>query len=346
MDNNTTYIDNFVSNKINSEEWTQYHPKPKEGKKALPKNYHYFKKKLYAEKSRSFLLLSLRYDDEEDIFRLRINGSLKKWYLNGNTLEELTKTQYEKCYKKIAEKIGVLYEDLCLARNTKIESGITICLKTKFWDLLKCFVWYKDFERVEESNTTLYFRGKCYSFILYEKEIEIKSKNHYHKGRFIKADKPIQVTNSYLRFEVKVNSVCGVSFYKEKANTVEKIIQNWDEIIIQIQKFFESIEFIDFNEAEVEFENMTFSELKKFLTTEGIKTFGIYKIVDLLNKINTGTNKTKYRNEIFSLLRSHISTNLDLREELLYEFEKKINSLIYNKLNPYSYSNKLLMEEN
>ncbi|PKB17023.1 hypothetical protein [Flavobacterium sp. 5] len=345
MDNNTTYIDNYVTNRINVEEWIQYHPKPKEGKKALPKNYHYFRKKLYAEKSRSFLLLSLRYDDEEDIFRLRINGSLKKWYLNGNTLEELTKPQYEECYKKIAKKIDVLYEDLLLGRNTKIESGITIRLKIKFNDLLKCFVWYKDFERVEESDTTLYFRGKYYSFILYEKEIEIKSKNRYHKGRFIKADKPIQVTNSYLRFEVKVNSVCGVSFYKEKANTVGKIIQHWDEIIIQIQKFFERIEFINFNEAKVELENMTFSELKKFFMTEGFKTFGIYKIIDLLNKIKTGTNKTKYRNEIFSLLRSHISTNLSLREELLYEFEKKINNLIYNKLNTYSNSNKLLIED-
>ena len=345
MDNNTTYIDNFISTRNRVKEWTEYFPKPKEGKKPLPKKYNYFRRRLYSERGNSFLLLSLRYDDEEDIFRLRINGSLKKWYFNGNTLDNLTLPQYETCMKRIALETGITYDDMLEGRNTKIESGVTICLKAKFKDLLKCFVWYKDFEREEKSDTTLYFRGKFYSFILYEKAIEIKSKSHYRNGRYIRADKPSKITNTYLRFEVKVNSVCGVSFYKENANTVEKIIENWNEIILQIQSFFESIEFINFEDAKQEFENMTYSELKKFLMVVAIKSLGFQKVFELFNKIDTGTNKTKYRNEIFSLLRSFVSDNIALREELLYEFENKINSLLYNKINSYSNSNNTLIEE-
>lgn len=345
MDNNTTYIDNFITTRNRIKEWTEYFPKPKEGKKPLPEKYNYFKRRLYSEKGNSFLLLSLRYDDEEDIFRLRINGSLKKWYFNGNTLDNLTLPQYETCMKRIALETGISYDDMLQGRNTKIESGVTTCLKTKFKDLLKCFVWYKDFERVEKNDTTLYFRGKFYSFILYEKEIEIKSKSHYRKGRFIRADKPFEFTKTYLRFEVKVNSVCGVSFYKEKANTVEKIIENWNEIILQIQSFFESIEFINFEDAKQEFEKMTYSELKKFLMVVAIKFLGFQKVIELFNKIDTGSNKTKYRNEIFSLLRSFVSDNIALREELLFEFEKKIVSLLYNKINTYSNSNNTLIEE-
>ena len=32
MDNNTTYIDNFISTRNRVKEWTEYFPKPKEGK--------------------------------------------------------------------------------------------------------------------------------------------------------------------------------------------------------------------------------------------------------------------------------------------------------------------------
>lgn len=346
MDNNTTYIDDFKTDRNKVKEWTEYFPKAKECKKPLPENYNYFRRRLYSEKSKSFLLLSLRYDDEEDIFRLRITGSVKKWFLNGNTLEDLTKPKFEDCYKKISKKIGVLHDDMLGGRNTKIESGITIELKTKFINLLKSFIWYKDFDRVEENDTTIYFRGKFYSFILYEKQIEIKSKNHYHRGKYIRTDKPTEFTKTYLRFEVKVNSVCGVKFYKEKANTVGKIIENWDEIINQIQVFFEDIEFVNMNSAVREFKNGTFPELKKYTMFKEIKNFGLPNYLKLFKKeVQSGSNVTKYRNEIFSLFRSHVIEDISLREELLFEFERKINSLIYNKLNITSNNNNLLIDE-
>ncbi|WP_294962698.1 hypothetical protein [uncultured Flavobacterium sp.] len=340
VDNITIYIDNYITGRSSKREWCQYVPKVKEGKKPLPKKYHYFRRRLYNNKRNSFLLLSLRYDDTKDIFRLRINGSVKKWYLNGNTLEDLTKPQYEDCIKTIAEKIATPYSELLNSRNTKIETGFTICLKAKFTDLLKNFVWYKNFERIEEDETTIYFRGEYYSFILYEKNIEIKSKNRTVKNDCIATEKPINFTKSYLRFEVKVNRICGVTFYKEKANTTNKVITNWNEIVQQIQTYFKDIEFLDLDVNIDNPENITFSELKKYLIFIGIKFFGLEKVLELFNKINTGTNKTKYRNEIFSLIRSFTPPNIVLREELLCEFESKINTLSYNKHNSYSYYNK------
>lgn len=346
MDNNTTYIDDFITTRNRVKEWTQYFPKRKKNKKPLPKKYHYFKRRLYAEKGNSFLFLSLRYDDNEDIFRLRINGSLKKWYFNGNTLDNLTLPQYINCMKRIALETGITYDDILGGRNTKIESGVTICLKTKFKDLLKCFIWHSGFDRVEENETTLYFRSSFYSFILYEKLIEIKSKNHYRNGRFIRTDKPSEFTKTYLRFEVKVNSVSGVKFYEEKANSVAKIIENWDEIILQMQTFFKGIEFIDVNGAEKGFKNGTFPQFKKYTLFKQIKDFGLHNYIKLFKKeVRSGSNVTKYRNEIFSLFRSQVVEDIDLREELLFEFEKKINGLLYNKINSYSNSNNTLIEE-
>lgn len=340
MDNNTTYIDNYITTRTHIREWNQYYPKVKEGKKPLPKKYHYFRKRLYSEKSTLFLFLSIRYDDEEDIFRLRINGSLRKWYFNGNTLEDLILPQYIDCMRKIAERVGITYTDMLGGRNTKIESGLTVALNAKFEDLLKCFIYYKDFERIAENDTTLYFRGKFYSFILYEKEIEINSKCRHNKSY-----EPIENTKSSLRFEVKVNSVSGVKFYKENANSVRKVIENWNLIVNRINESFMSIQFIDFMETEIEFEKITFSQLKKYFIIIGMKSIGLQSTFEKFKKVRNGTNITKNRDEIFSLLRSHSSPKTKLREELLTEIEKKINSLLYNKLNITSNSNNLLIYE-
>ncbi|MFN3967755.1 hypothetical protein [Flavobacterium sp.] len=341
MDNNTFYLHHFEtkSNIVRKQwKWNEYIPKVKEGKKSLPKKYHYFRRKLYNDKGKCFLVLSLRYDDMEDVFRLRINGSLRNWFFNENSIKNLTKPQYIDCNKKIAEKLGISYEVLIKAKNTKIESGITIRLKTEYKNLLKCFVWYKNFKRVEERDTSLYFRGKFYDFILYEKNIQIKSKYRFARNKFTRA-KTTEIEESYLRFEVKVKAVSGVTFYKKNAGTIEKVIENWDTIIIQIQQYFENIKFIDMNASEKEFNNISASELKKYLMFKGIRENGMYKTIDLLNKINLGTNITKYRNEIFSLYQSYILSDIDLRQELLDEFVSKINSLIYNKVNISSKKN-------
>ena len=111
IDNLTYYIENFTTCRNKVPEWREYFPKPKEGKKPLPEYYHYFKRIVYSRKNRAFLVLSLRYDANKDIFRLRINGSIRKWYFGGNTRNDLSKLQFLVSIKLLSNKIGISVQD-------------------------------------------------------------------------------------------------------------------------------------------------------------------------------------------------------------------------------------------
>ena len=246
MDNFTIYIFNFNSSKLelnNYYYWEEYIPKFKELKKPIPKEYHYFKKKLYNDKGKCSLFLSLRYDDLKNTSRLRINGSLKNWYFGENSKKNLTRTEYMKCIKSIARKIGVETKTLIQAKITKIECGITVKTNSNSSNFIDNFIWYKGFERIKEKESTLYFRGKSYDLILYDKLAEIiakskKIRNNVVKNNFISS-------GNFFRFEVKVKKVSGINFYKQHANSVGKVIKNWDKILFKTQTTFKAIEYID-----------------------------------------------------------------------------------------------------
>lgn len=339
MDNFTIYIFNFKSSKPEFNNyfiWEEYKPKATELKKALPSEYHYFKKRLYSDKGKRSLFLSLRYDDVKNTSRLRINGSLKNWYFGENSKKNLTRTEYMKCIKSIARKIGVETKILIQAKITKIECGITVKTNSNSTKFIDNFIWYKGFERIKEKESTLYFRGKFYDLILYDKLAEIIAKSKKIRNNVIK--NKFMSSGNFFRFEVKVKKVSGTNFYKQHANSVGKIIKNWDKILFKMQTTFKVIEYIDINarEKEINFKKLSISDYNKYLKFKGIKGNGLLNIISELKEMNLKTNSTKYRNEKFNLYRSHINSDLVIENELRDNLQQEIINLMYNKSNIYS----------
>lgn len=344
MDNFTFYIFNFNSSKPelnNYSYWEEYIPKFKELKKPIPKEYHYFKKRLYNDRGKCSLFLSLRYDDIKNTSRLRINGSLKNWYFGENSKNNLTRKQYMECIKKLSKKIGVETKVLIQAKITKIECGVTVKTNSNSIKLIDNFIWYKSFERIKEKESTLYFRGKFYDLILYDKLAEIIAKSKEMKKKPVK-NKPNPLTEHFIRFEVKVKKVSGIDFYKRNANTVGKIIKNWDKLLYKIQSSYKNIEYVDIDakEKEVNFKKLPISKYNKYLQFKGIKEKGLYEVIDELKIMDLKTNITKYRNEKFNLFRSHVNSNVEIENELSDSFQREIINLMYNKSNIYSNINK------
>lgn len=339
MDNLTIYIFNFSSSKPhlnNYCNWEEYIPKFKELKKPIPKEYHYFKKKLYNDKGKCSLFLSLRYDDLKNTSRLRINGSLKNWYFGENSKNNLTRKQYMECIKKIAKKIGVEIKVIIQAKITKVECGVTVKTNYHSSKFIDNFIWYKSFERIKEKKSTLYFRGKFYDIILYDKLAEIIAKSKKIRNNVVK--NKFMSSGNFFRFEVKVKKVSGINFYKQHANSVGKVIKNWDKILFQMQTTFKAIEYIDINarEKEINFKKLSISDYNKYLKFKGIKGSGLLNIISELKEMNLKTNSTKYRNENFNLFRSHINSNLAIENELKDNLHREIINLMYNKSNIYS----------
>lgn len=339
-DNPTLYIDNYETTRNKVREWSPYQPKPKEGKKPLPKKYHYFKRKLYmgrAGQDKFFLTLSLRYDDTADVFRLRVSGSIRKWFIGDNNRQNLKPEDFEKSLKILAQKLGVEDYVLLLARVTKLETGITLLLRSDFRDIQRCFVWYRSFERVEEGETSVYFRGKNYSFIFYDKYAEMASGKRRVNGRWVpvKVKDRIKAELHFLRFEVRIEKVSGVTFYKENASTVGALIENWNLILSQLLKYLKSIKFVDMISAEKLVKEMTCSELREYLKYKNTRELGMYKAYKAMKETYVGTNRNTVMNKMIKTFMKYVEAEVDLKERLLFEFEKKAYSLLHynNKSN-------------
>lgn len=334
LDNLTFYIDNFETSRNKIREWSPYQPKPKEGKKPLPKKYHYFKRKVYKEKAgrnKFFLTLSLRYDDIEDIFRLRVSGSIRKWFIGDNNRRNLRPVESQESWRLLAEKIGVDEYAILFARVTKLETGITLLLRNEFRDIPRCFVWYRSFKRVEEKETTLYFKGTNYRFIFYDKYLEMTSGKRRVNGRWI----PVRVRDRiktelyFLRFEIKIDKISGVAFYKQNASTVGQLIENWNLILSQVLKYLKGIKFVDMLSAEKLVKEMTCSELKQYLKYKNTRELGVYEAFKLMKKTYVGTNGNYKMNKMIKDFMKFVENEVNLHERLLNEFEKKAESLLH-----------------
>ncbi|MFL9837104.1 hypothetical protein ABS768_06305 [Flavobacterium sp. ST-75] len=331
-DNITFYIDYFEPSRNKIREWLQYYPKPKEGKKPLPKKYHYFKRKIYngrPGKDKFFLTLSLRYDDTADIFRLRVSGSIRKWFIGDNNRQNLRPDDFKKSLKLLAQSLGVEEYEILLGRVTKLETGLTVLLKNNFRDIHSCFVWYRSFERREEHGTTLYFEGTNYKFVFYDKYIEMTSGKRRVNGRTVPIRIKDRVKNElyFLRFEVNVNKVSGVAFYKKNASTVGQLIENWNLILSQVIKYLKAIKFVDMLSAEKLVKEMTCSELKEYLKYKYTREIGMYEAIKLMKETYVGTNETYRMNKMIKTFMKYVEDEINRRECLLIGFENKADSL-------------------
>jgi len=334
IDNITLYIDDFITTRNRIPEWQEYFPKPKKKKKQLPKKHHYFRRKVYNKKNRAFLLLSLRYDDEEDIFRLRINGSIRKWYYGENNRKDLNLSEIKDCMRILSIKIGVSEETLLNARNTKLENGITILLKSDIKSWNKCFVKHRNFNR-EEIESTVYFKGKVnksgeqsnYNIKIYEKfsEIHKHDRNFYTNSAKMKMHKKL----SFLRFEIDINKVSGMTFYKDNANTMQKIIFNWKKIVAELLKRFKAIHFVDLNSKEkiIDTAKLNKRDTKKHLQFKAIIENGFYEEFEKFNASNISTNRSTKLKLFLKNFEMFLDKKTDYQKVLLVAFKKKLARL-------------------
>lgn len=302
-------------------------------------NRHLFFRKIYNDKckvKKPFAIrLMLVYDDLKDKSTIKINGSIRKWYFGVNNRKDLNFVEFLDCVKLLSNKIGVRQIDLWNASVTKLESGVTLLLKSKFKNVDNCFVRRKAFNKIYKDNT-LYFEGANFKLKFYDKHGEINKNDKNFKNDLKKMN--VNKKFHFLRFEVVVNKVSGVAFYKKNARTLDEIRNNWDELIIQIHRYINSIDFVDLISAEKEIDLTKFTkhENNKYLQFKAIQKKGFY---EELKKIEMRVDKNKSRSikSFFKDYRRYITNVEDLKTELLEELKKKTNRL-YNNSNIKSIS--------
>lgn len=126
-----------------------------------------------------YLLLKYNHEKQE----LVIKNSIRKWYLGGFSLLDLTEKTANKAFSKIAKILGINMKDFRKATFTKCEIGLIIRPRIPVGQLVPMIVKYSTFKRYNISCETVGFKGEDVELKMYDKTQELLDKNK-KKGKY------------------------------------------------------------------------------------------------------------------------------------------------------------------
>ena len=139
-------------------------------------NYDTKTYRLYNHEGKEKLIyLLLKYNPSKKI--LIIERSIRKWYLGGFSLLDLTKETANRAFSKIAAKIGVSAEYLLKAKFSRCEVGLNIRPRIPIENVIPMIVRYSTLRRYEFAFQTVGFDGSDISLKIYDKGEELLAKN-------------------------------------------------------------------------------------------------------------------------------------------------------------------------
>lgn len=289
------------------------------------------KAKLYNDYKNNKKIMGLRLLITENIkcntFSISIQGSIRKWYFKSNSRKDLNYIEFLHCIELLEEKLGIskgeIWSDF---KITNLEVGVTLLLKSKFRNIMDCFVKYRNSVRIDTYETSLYFKFKNYDILFYDKLKEIS------KGKIPNENEKNIIDKFYfLRFEVSVTKVSGSTFRKE-FNSLELLKTNWNKLPNRLFRYMNEIDFIDVISEEKYLMIKSKSDFLNNLCYQGIKSIGIQRTIMDFAKLEIPNNKTKYFRDLMDIYKSNKSKKNDYKSELLEELKKKTDRL-YNKGN-------------
>ena len=125
--------------------------------------------------------LLLKYNSEKQV--LVIENSIRKWYLGGFSLLDLTEKTANKAFSKIAKILDIDMTDFRKATFTQCEIGLIIRPRIPVGQLIPMIVKYSTFKRYNYSCETVGFEGEDFDLKMYDKTQELLDKNK-KKGKY------------------------------------------------------------------------------------------------------------------------------------------------------------------
>jgi len=125
--------------------------------------------------------LLLKYNPYKQ--ELIIKNSIRKWYLGGFSLLDLTEKTANKAFSKISKILGIDMKDFRKATFTKCEIGLIIRPRIPVSQLVPMIVKYSTFKRYNFSCETVGFEGEDIKLNMYDKTQELLDKNK-KKGKY------------------------------------------------------------------------------------------------------------------------------------------------------------------
>lgn len=183
---------------------------------------------------------SLRVTKEERVGakRLCIYGSVRKWLLGENSIEDITKREFPQFVEELAEllnlPIDIVWHKLKLSQT---ELGYNFLTKLRWNDFVKHCVQYgrtKDRLDYDDKNETLYWNGDDKILKMYDKgkEIPTNIRNKSRKNKAKKKMKKLADKGLFLcRIEVTYADKNSFKKYGQlEISTLYDLYENWHRL--------------------------------------------------------------------------------------------------------------------
>ncbi len=177
------------------------------------------------------IYLLLKYNPENQV--LKIENSIRKWYLGGFSLLDLTEKSANRAFEKISKKLGITMNEFRKASFTRCEIGLNIRTRIAVEDIVPMIVRYSTFKRYQFGYETVGFNGTDLDLKMYDKCEELLEHNKkYDKEAKRKAFKALSDRN-YNFFRIEFNMFDKQSFINKDLShikTIGHILDNYLEL--------------------------------------------------------------------------------------------------------------------
>lgn len=272
------------------------------------------------------LKLILKKDKQTDFYKLIVRNSLRKWYFNRNGTRDLYKMELWDCLYKLSQVLDISFEEILDAKITQIELGFTTLLKPIYRKLQEGMYFYGRLDRWTYNETTYFgFKNSSYHLKFYDKLAEC-----YKHTSNAKQLKELNQKIYFMRFEISINEVSAVSFYKDNVSTFRDLFSNWDKVMDKIYKTASKVCYIDwmsdFKTTKIDNNAL----LEKEIYYKGIQNKGLHKIMQQIKNFDS-TNRSHYRNKLEKFILENSKGDLKkLQQNYLYRLNRKIQIVCAN----------------
>lgn len=253
----------------------------------------------YEGKDKDVYLL-IKHNREDGV--LKIENSIRKWYLGGFSLLDLTEKTANKAFFKIAKILGIDMEDFRKATFTQCEIGLIIRPRIPVEQLIPMIVKYSTFKRYNYSCETVGFQGEDFDLKMYDKTQELldknKKKSKYDQEAKKKAFKALSDRN-YNFFRIEFDMFDKQSFINKDMAHVRTIGDILDNFIALYSFWIKEISRVVLLNRLVMSKDMTPKEymLARVLEIDGFVSFEANCL-----KRGTGNARSRLLNEALAVI--------------------------------------------
>ncbi len=192
--------------------------------------------------------ITIEYNVEKEQANFVIQNSLRKWYFGKKSTKDFNRNTYLKCIELFSEKILLEFNDFFFAKITYLELGFTIRLKPQYAQYLPTLIKHKRLKlKSIIKNETVRFEGGNLCLQFYNKLDEV----YEHTDLKQKGYKKIAEKYYFLRIELKFKKISGVAFSKNKLNSVQRLIFNWNEAFEYLESQIEGVKSTDYISPQI-----------------------------------------------------------------------------------------------